>query len=111
MSTYRAPGFLVRKKNGNFRLVVDYTRINQKATISNLPVPRLSQFNAKVHGKKVFTQIDLKEAFYSIEIKESDRHKLAFQLGMSLWNQTAGVWDLVIPHQNSKTLLTNALMV
>ena len=41
----------------------------------------MSHFNAKVHGKNVFTQIDLKEAFYSIEIKESDRHKLAFQLG------------------------------
>ena len=40
--------------------------------------------------KNVFTQLDLKEAFYSLQIKESDRHKLAFQLGHNLLERNCG---------------------
>ena len=40
--------------------------------------------------KNVFTQLDLKEAFYSMEIKESDHHKLAFQLGDHLVEPNCG---------------------
>ena len=50
----------------------------------------MSQFNAKAHGKNVFTQLSLKEAFYYLEIKESDRHKLAFQLGDQLVEPNCG---------------------
>ena len=52
MSPYRAPGFLVRKKNKKWRLVVDYCRINKKALLINLPLPHMNQFNATSHGKK-----------------------------------------------------------
>ena len=54
MSTYCSPGFLFQKKNKKWCLVVDYSRINKKALLINLPVPCMNQFIATSHGKKVF---------------------------------------------------------
>ena len=65
-STYCSPGFLVKKYNGKHCIVVDYAKITTKTRLINQPVLRLSQFNVRAYGKKVFSCLDLTNTFYCI---------------------------------------------
>ena len=57
---------------------MDYRGINSKAVKCNYPVSRLEDLFERVKGCKVFSVLDLKEAFYHIPLKLEDRHKTAF---------------------------------
>jgi hypothetical protein len=78
VSPYGAPVLFVKKKNGEFRMCVDYRMLN-KATIKNkyaLPLPE--ELFDQVRGAKVFSSLDLRQGYHQIRVKEQDVHKTAF---------------------------------
>ena len=77
-SQYAAQIVPVRKKDGSLRMCVDYRGINSKTVKCNYPVSRLEDLFERVKGCKVFSVLDLKEAYYHIPLKLEDRHKTAF---------------------------------
>ena len=42
-SPYASPGFLVPKRDGGFRLVVDYRKVNAKVVFDSYPMPTIDQ--------------------------------------------------------------------
>ena len=77
-SQYTAQIVPVRKKNGSVRMCVDYRGINSKTVKCNYPVSRLKDLFERVKGCKVFSVLDLKEAYYHVPLKLEDKHKTAF---------------------------------
>jgi len=74
-----APILFVPKKDGGLRLCVDYRGLN-KVTIKNRhPLPLISEILDRLSGAKIFTKIDLKDAYHRIRIRRSDRWKTAFR--------------------------------
>ena len=74
-----APILFVPKKDGKLRLCVDYRGLN-KVTIKNrLALPLISETLDRLAGAKLFTKLDLKDAYHRIRIKKGDEWKTAFR--------------------------------
>ena len=77
-SPWASPVHLVKKKDDSYRLVIDYRAINQKTAKMNYPLPRLQDFTAYVNGCTVFSCLDLKSAFWQLDVRATDRNYTAF---------------------------------
>jgi hypothetical protein len=67
-----APIFLVKKPDGSLRLCVDYRAFN-KFTIKNRhPLPLIDETIDRLAGAKVYTKLDLRDAYHRIKIKPGD---------------------------------------
>ena len=74
-----APILFVRKKDGTYRLVIDYRKLNEMTIRNSYPLPLISELLDRVKGAKYFTKLDLKSAYNLVRIKEGDEYKTAFR--------------------------------
>ena len=79
VSLWVAPVLLVKKKDDNMRLCVDYRQLN-KVTIKNrYPRSRIDNLMDQLFGAEVFSKIDLRLTYHQIRVKVDDISKTAFQ--------------------------------
>ena len=75
-SPYSSPIHIVEKKSSkSHRLVGDYRALNSITIPDTYSLPYLNNFSAQLEGKTIFSKLDLKNAFFHIPIKESDKKK------------------------------------
>ena len=60
-------------------MCVDYRGLNAITIKDKSPLPNLSELRDRVVGATVFSSMDLRDGFYNILVKETDRHKTAFR--------------------------------
>ena len=77
-SPWASPVHLVKKKDDSYRLVIDYRAINKNTRKMNYPLPRIQDFTANVHGCTIFSCLDLKSAFWQLDVKAGDRKYTCF---------------------------------
>jgi hypothetical protein len=74
-----APILFVPKKDGTLRLCVDYRGLNDITIKNRCLLPLISETLDQLSGSKVFTALDLKDAYHRIPIKKGDEWKTAFR--------------------------------
>ena len=74
-----SPILFVPKKDGTLRLCVDYRGLNDITIKNRYPLPLINEIMDRVNSAKVFSKIDLKDAYYRIRIREGDEWKTAFR--------------------------------
>jgi len=72
-SEFSTPIVMVAKKNSTFRLCANLTQLNK---ILKTHIPNVQDFTNTAHSCRYFTTLDIKDAYYSIPVKQSDKHKL-----------------------------------
>lgn len=70
-SQYASPIVLVRKKDGNLRLCVDYQELNKITIRDNFPTPFIDDHLDRLKGKKFYSCLDLKNGLHHIKVAES----------------------------------------
>lgn len=83
-SNWNSPILLVPKKEGpdgkkQYRLVVDFRRINEVTESETYPMPDWEEEVSKMHGSKYFSTLDLHSAFHQILLDEKSRIITSFQ--------------------------------
>jgi hypothetical protein len=63
----------VLKADGGLRLCVDYRGLNKVSVKNRYPLPLISEILDWLAGAKVFSKIDIQDAYYRIRIKEGDK--------------------------------------
>jgi transposase InsO family protein len=74
-----APIMFVPKKGGGLRLCVDYRGLNQITVKNRTPLPLISETLDRLEGAKVFTKLDLADAYNRLRIRKGDEWKTAFR--------------------------------
>jgi len=69
---------LVRKKDGSYRLCVDYRALNSVTHYDTYPLPHIDTCLGSMDGAVWFSTLDLRSGYHNIPIRESDRDKTAF---------------------------------
>ena len=77
-SPYPSPTFLIDKKNGDYRVVQDYIKLNSFTKPDKHPLPLIADLINQLHGKTLFTKFDIRMGYNNIRIKEGDQEKAAF---------------------------------
>ena len=73
------------KPDDSLRVTLDARNVNKAIESSNLPIPRLEDIKAALSGCTVFSKIDLKSAFWQIELEESSRYLTVFRANNKLY--------------------------
>jgi hypothetical protein len=78
-SPFASPILLVKKKTGEWRLCVDFRRLNAYTIKNKFPLPIIEELFEELFGAKWFATLDLRSGFHQILVKEADQYKTAFQ--------------------------------
>ena len=77
-SPWLSPTFLIKKKNGDYRVIQDYRKLNSYTVPDKTPLLLIPDLINQLHGKTLFTKFDIRMGYNNIRIKDGDQQKAAF---------------------------------
>ncbi|GKB54279.1 putative reverse transcriptase domain-containing protein [Tanacetum coccineum] len=78
-SPWGAPVLFVKKKDGSFRMCIDYRELNKLTIKNRYPLLRIDDLFDQLQGSSVYSKIDLRSGYHQLRIKEEDIPITAFR--------------------------------
>ncbi|KAI1007772.1 hypothetical protein K3495_g454 [Podosphaera aphanis] len=78
-SPFAAPILFVRKANGSLRLCIDFRTLNSLTRKDRYPLPLIDETLARLSGAKIFTKLDIRQAFHRIRMDPSSEEYTTFR--------------------------------
>ncbi|GKF06853.1 putative reverse transcriptase domain-containing protein, partial [Tanacetum coccineum] len=78
-SSWDAPVLFVKKKDGSFRMCIDYRELNKLTVKNRYPLLRIDDLFDQLQGSRVYFKIDLRSGYHQLRVREEDIPKTAFK--------------------------------
>ena len=78
VSAWNSPIVLVKKKNGDMRMCIDFRALNSVTRKVRYPIPETKHLLDCLAGSSYFSSLDLSSAYYQCEITEKHKEYTAF---------------------------------
>nr|GEW66386.1 retrotransposon protein, putative, Ty3-gypsy subclass [Tanacetum cinerariifolium] len=78
-SPWGAPVLFVKKKDGSFRMCIDYRELNKLTIKNKYHLPRIDDLFDQLQGSSVYSKIDLRSGYHQLRIREEDIPITAFR--------------------------------
>ncbi|GJW63471.1 hypothetical protein Tco_0115355 [Tanacetum coccineum] len=65
-SPWGAPVLFVKKKDGSFRMCVDYHELNKLTVKNRYPLPRIDDLFDQLQGSNMYSKIDLRSGYHQL---------------------------------------------
>jgi hypothetical protein len=78
--SWGVPIIFVIKKDGLWRISIDYHQLNQATIKSHYPLPRIDELFDQMKGATIFSKIDLRSVYHQFRIKEEEIPKTTFKM-------------------------------
>ncbi|GKD95996.1 putative reverse transcriptase domain-containing protein [Tanacetum coccineum] len=78
-SPWGASVLFVKKKDGSFRMCIDYRELNKLTVKKRYPLPRIEDLFDQLQGSRVYSKIELRSSYHQLRVREEDIPKTAFR--------------------------------
>ncbi|GJW14084.1 putative reverse transcriptase domain-containing protein [Tanacetum coccineum] len=78
-SPWGAPVLFVKKKDGSFRMCIDYRELNKLTVKNRYPLLRIDDLFDQLQGSSIYSKIDLRSGYHQLRVREEDIPKTAFR--------------------------------
>ena len=87
-SPHCSPFFVIKKKDGSYRPIIDYRQLNKNTKRIDWPLPRIDDLLNKPKRAIIFTGMDAKAGFFQIPVETTSKKYTAFSDGLRKfeWN-------------------------
>ncbi|GJW95556.1 putative reverse transcriptase domain-containing protein [Tanacetum coccineum] len=79
ISPWGDPVLFVKKKDGSFRMCIDYRELNKLTVKNRYPLPRIDDLFDQLQGLSVYLKIDLRSGYHQLRVEDEDIPKTAFR--------------------------------
>lgn len=109
-SAWNSPVTVVKKSNGKARLCLDARQVNSITVKDAYPMPKIDSIISRLNETQFISSVDLKDAFWQIELDEESRDKTAFTIpGRPLYQFTRMPFGLCNAAQSMCRLMDLAI--
>ncbi|GKE45372.1 putative reverse transcriptase domain-containing protein [Tanacetum coccineum] len=78
-SPWGAPILFDKKKDGSFRMCIDYRELNKLTVKNRYPLSRIDDLFDQLQGSSIYSKTDLRSGYHQLRVREQDILKTAFR--------------------------------
>jgi Reverse transcriptase (RNA-dependent DNA polymerase) len=82
---FASPILFVKKPNGGLRFCIDYRKLNAVTWKDQYPLPLIDETLARLSKAKIFTKLDIRQAFHRIRIDLASEDLTTFRTRYGLY--------------------------
>nr|GEV81801.1 putative reverse transcriptase domain-containing protein [Tanacetum cinerariifolium] len=95
-SPWGAPVLFVKKKDGSFRMCIDYRELNKLTIKNHYPLLRIDDLFDQPQGLQYFSKINLRSRYHQLRVHEDDISKIVFRTRYGNFEFTMMPFGLVL---------------
>ncbi|GJW54673.1 hypothetical protein Tco_0098758 [Tanacetum coccineum] len=78
-SPWGAPVLFVKKKDGSFRMCINYRELNKLTVKNRYPLTRIDDLFDQLQGSSVYSKINLRSGHHQLRVRDEDIPKTTFR--------------------------------
>nr|GEW01995.1 putative reverse transcriptase domain-containing protein [Tanacetum cinerariifolium] len=78
-SPWEAPILFIKKKDGSFRMCIDYRELKKLIVKNQYPLPRIDDLFDQLQGSRVYLKIDLRSCYHQLRVQEKEIPNTTFR--------------------------------